>query len=1190
MKVSYLLHNYRRVAMPYSLFRMLISKPRNARRNQLRRYRPRIESLEDRTVLSFFTAPTYPIGLSPHGEAVGDFNGDGHADLVVVNQGANTISVLLGNGDGTFKPKTDYATGTSPAGVAVGDLNGDGHLDIAVANASAASVSVLLGNGDGTFGPKTDFLLPLIPDAVAVGDFNGDGKADLVIAAHNGTSDSVMMMLGNGNGTFQAPIATVTDTNTTGFTLNGGAASSIRAADVNGDGQLDVVVVNNKDVREPFGRGSSIVVQETGSMSVLLGNGNGTLQPPRNFAAGLGAQSVVVGDFNGDGRPDIAVNNFDQTGVSIYTNSGGGTFTSSTLSLGAGNVSFSPLAVGDFNGDGIADLAVSTFAVFAPGGVNGVKLFYGQVGGPLQAGPIYLQNLGYPVVADLNGDGHLDLVGTNGVFSSANAVEPWLNNGNGTFPAPSLISSAGITFASQATADFNGDGIPDIVTSTGQVQLGLGDGRFGDTTTLAAFPAGSGVTVAAVDADGNGTIDVMASAAGYPTGQAPVWYNSPGYDNRTGGAVAFTISAPTQIAAGDNTSVTVTAVDALGNPVPGFLGTVDVDFTPAGSTVFNLASQYTFTVADNGRHTILFSNLTQASAGTLSVFAVGMPTATQPLTIVPSALNKFAFSAPATIPAGTPFSFAITAEDRFGNVETGYTGTVHFSALANDTQAVLPVDYTFTAADAGTHAFGATLFKTAGTSSPFINAKDLASGVNTSQAISVTPLAPASLSMSSLPNPYTAGSVAGVRVTVVDIYGNQASGYTGTVHFSSTDAKASLPADYTFTTADGGAHNFLVTLETAGTQSVGVADSVNPSFASSRSGIVVNPAPASLFVFTGMPASTTAGSPLTFTVTALDPFGNRANYSGEVFLSSSDSQADLSSFGFFSIADAGSHTFTATLKTAGPQTITVSDASTGTPPGTPTGTQATTVTPASAASYSVTGFPTTTTAGVAHAFTVAARDAFGNVATGYTGTATFTSSDPIASVPANYTFTAADAGMHSFSATLKRAGSQFIEAIDTLASSFIGAESGIVVTPAAVSQFAFSGPTSVTKGVGFKITVTAEDAFGNLNAGYRGSVHLASTDPTGGTQNFTFSNNDNGVHIFSYTFNALGFQTITVTDTSNSSITGSFTVDVLAQTGGGGGGGIAIISPIGLRHNVTALDIGTSTGMPGFTIDVVTTV
>ena len=184
---------------------------------------------------------------------------------------------------------------------------------------------------------------------------------------------------------------------------------------------------------------------------------------------------------------------------------------------------------------------------------------------------------------------------------------------------------------------------------------------------------------------------------------------------------------------------------------------------------------------------------------------------------------------------------------------------------------------------------------------------------------------------------------------------------------------------------------------------------------------------------------------------------------------------------------------------------------------------------------------------MAHTFTVTLRDAFGNVATGYTGTVNFSSSDPIASLPANYAFTAADAGVHTFTAALKRAGTQFLQVTDTLSSGLIGADNGIVVTPAAVSHFIISGPTSVTQGVGFKITVSAVDDFGNVNAGYRGKVHLSGTDPKAGPQDFTFSNNDNGVHIFSYTFNTLGFQTLTIVDTSNSSIVGSDFVSVVPK-------------------------------------------
>ena len=223
--------------------------------------------------------------------------------------------------------------------------------------------------------------------------------------------------------------------------------------------------------------------------------------------------------------------------------------------------------------------------------------------------------------------------------------------------------------------------------------------------------------------------------------------------------------------------------------------------------------------------------------------------------------------------------------------------------------------------------------------------------------------------------------------------------------------------------------------------------------------------------------------------------------------------------------------------------ITVNDYFTGTP----TGTQSITVTPAAASSFRVAGFPATT-AGVAHSFTVTALDPFGNVATGYTGTAAFSSSDPIASLPGNDTFTAADAGVHTFTAALKRAGTQSLQVADALTSSIIGAENGIVVSAAAVTHFAISGPTSVTQGVGFKITVSAVDDFGNVNAGYRGAVHLSSTDSTGGTQNFTFSNNDNGVHVFSSTFNALGFQTLTVVDTTNGAILGGVIVDGLPKS------------------------------------------
>jgi hypothetical protein len=317
----------------------------------------------------------------------------------------------------------------------------------------------------------------------------------------------------------------------------------------------------------------------------------------------------------------------------------------------------------------------------------------------------------------------------------------------------------------------------------------------------------------------------------------------------------------------------------------------------------------------------------------------------------------------------------------------------------------------------------------------------------------------------------------------------------------------------------------------------------NPAFGVSQSGITVVPALPTGWVVTGLPSASTAGNTMTFSLTAMDPYGNVAtNFTGLVQFSSSDAQAVLPPVYFFTAADAGRHTFAAALKTAGTQSITFAD------PFLPalSGTSSIAVSPAAASSLTVAGFPATT-AGVAHSVTVTLRDAYGNVASGYAGTVAFSSSDPIAALPANYTFTATDAGVHVFTVTLKRAGAQFITVSDVALSTLSGAEVGIAVSPAAVTHFLISGPTNVTQGVGFSFTVSAVDDFGNVNAGYRGKVHLSSTDPKAGTQDFQFSNNDNGVHVFSYTFPSLGLQTLTIVDTANSAIVTTDVFDVLPK-------------------------------------------
>ncbi len=302
---------------------------------------------------------------------------------------------------------------------------------------------------------------------------------------------------------------------------------------------------------------------------------------------------------------------------------------------------------------------------------------------------------------------------------------------------------------------------------------------------------------------------------------------------------------------------------------------------------------------------------------------------------------------------------------------------------------------------------------------------------------------------------------------------------------------------------------------------------------------------ASSLAVAGFPSVLTAGNAGSFTVTARNADGSAdIGYTGTVHFSSSDGQGVLPANYTFTAADAGVHTFSTTLKTAGTQSITATDA-------TNSGLTATdgsiSVNPAAASTMVVGGFPSPLAAGMAGNYTVTLKDAYGNIASGYTGTVHFTSSDRKATLPANYTFTAADAGVHTFSATLKTAGAQSIAAMDTTNSSLSGTDGGITVNPAKASKFILSAPLSVRAGAPFSLTLTVEDAYGNVVAGYTGTIHFGSTDyrarlPT----NYTFTAADHGVHTFTgLVLYRKGNQKITVTDTHNSSLTSSVVVDVL---------------------------------------------
>jgi hypothetical protein len=323
-----------------------------------------------------FAAPaSNTTGVQPTNVTVADFNGDGFPDLVTADLSDDTISVLLGNGDGSFRPALRFQTGGSPESVAVSDFNGDGILDLAVANTQDSTVSILLGNGDGTFQAQTTLASGRAPISIVVGDFNADGIADLAIADTNDSDVSVL--LGNGDGTFQTRMT---------FAV-GNTPQQLVAADLNRDGVVDLAVVNTRD----------------NTVSILLGNGDGTFQGQLIFSTGAGPHSIAVGDFNGDGLVDLAVCNRYSGTVSLLIGHGDGTFqTGSSIQTGRSPMS---LAAGDFDGDGLLDLVVTNqfdFDISVLRG-NGDGTFHSDVTYATAQFPLSV------AVGDFNGDGIPDV-------------------------------------------------------------------------------------------------------------------------------------------------------------------------------------------------------------------------------------------------------------------------------------------------------------------------------------------------------------------------------------------------------------------------------------------------------------------------------------------------------------------------------------------------------------------------------------------------------------------------------------------------------------------------------------------------------------------------------------------------------------------------------------------------------------
>ena len=808
-------------------------------------------------------AKTFTVGVGPLAMTSYDFNNDGHADIAAVNQTDNTVTVLIANSDGSMKPGVTYSLpGTAAANVDVvaADYDGDGKPDVMAY--SANGFSLLHGNGDGTFqllAQKTNYNVKFNSRFLAPGDFNKDGHMDLASYNSDGT---VTILVNGGDGSFSTTNRYVAGTlNSAGDSFTG-----MFATDFNDDGKLDLV----------FGMGHpDAILSNPAFVTLLLGNGDGTLQAPPAQRVGQKTTVMAAADLNSDTRLDLAVAG-DTTagtpGVWILPGAAGGGFqTPLSLSAPSSGSQITWLAIGDVNGDGKKDIA----AVDDAG-----KLFTWMGNGFGTFAPAVTYNAGatasFVTVADINHDGAADVFAAYGTATATtgSVTQILMSLGSAAGIGTGVLIPTGVNPMQVAVADVNGDGKPDLIVvnhgvgNTGlaaaqpvsgdvAVLLGNGDGTF---QLPVRYPVGlNPISVAVSDVNGDGKPDLLVGTVTSTAAAVGVLLNS-GNGSFGNATLVPTYAWPSNLTVADfdGDGKPDMAIVHVAKDPPMSIMRGNGDGTFAAETLLFAGSAPQSAIAGNfsghGKQDLVVSNFASGTgaSGTVNLFA-------NLSGILPSATH-FSISAPASVTPGTAFNMTVTALDGGGNIVTSYSGTVHFTS--SDAAAVLPGNATLTN---GTGNFSATL-KTLG--SQTITATDTATSIAGSTAIATGAGAATHLSVST-PATATAGTVFFVVVTALDANNNTVPSYSGTVHFTSSDGAAVLPANAMLTNGTG---TFPATLKTAGSNTISATDTVT-SITGTSGAIAVSAASGGTpAVVSASPVAST-GSSQTYTFQFSDTLG-----------------------------------------------------------------------------------------------------------------------------------------------------------------------------------------------------------------------------------------------------------------------------------------------------------------------------